>query len=81
MVARKTASLDEAERQIEDRILNLIQEFQNHFDEYVRQHPGRVGQKTGDFRSWAIQKIAGLQLSVEHVAEQLNRHVAGKNKP
>ena len=81
MVARKTASLDEAERQIEDRILNLIQEFQNHFDEYVRQHPGKSDRRRVIFESWAIQKIAGLQLSVEHVAEQLNRHVAGKNKP
>ncbi len=75
MVTRRNPKLEMAERQIEDRIQNLIQEFKHHYEEYVQQHPAKAATKRVVFESWAIQKIAGLQLCVEHIAEQFNRHV------
>ena len=80
MVAQ-TNPMDEAERQVEERADDLIAEFRQHYEAYVEQHPEKARSQRVIFEGWAIQKIAGLQLCVEHMAEQFNLHVKGKAKP
>ena len=72
---------DEAERQAEERAHALMLEFHAHKEEYTELHPEHADEERQVFESWAIQKIAGLQLCVEHIAEQLNRHARGSGKP
>ena len=69
--------LGEAEREAEARTVELIGEFRAHFEECVSAHPEGAEKGREIFEAWAIQKIAGLQLCVEHLAEQLNLHVQG----
>jgi len=69
--------LDEAERQAEARTNELIREFQAHFQECAEAYPEHADKKREIFEAWAIQKIAGLQLCVEHMSEQFNRHLQG----
>lgn len=77
VVRERDSNLELAERQAEERTNELIREFHEHYQEYVRLHPEDRERKDDIFQAWAIQKIAGLQLCVEHIAEQLNTHMAG----
>ncbi len=77
MVMDTNDSLDEAERQAKARSHALMLEFLAHKEEFTAVHPEHVGEDQKVFEAWAIQKIAGLQLSVEHLAEQFNRHFGG----
>lgn len=65
------------EARAEERANELIQEFQAHLAEFIDAQPQYADRKRDIFEAWAIQKIAGLQLCVEHMAEQHNRHVQG----
>ena len=75
MVMKRNAATEKAERQAEARADELIHEFQAHFKEFAKAHPEHAKQKREVFEGWAIQKIAGLQLCVEHIAEQHNLHL------
>ena len=77
MATNRNSSLNEADRQAESRTNELIREFQAHFEEYVETYPEHAEKKREIFEAWAIQKIAGLQLCVEHISEQFNRHLQG----
>ena len=66
-----------AARRAEERTNELIREFHEHYQECVRAHPEHAHEKREIFEAWAIQKIAGLQLCVEHMAQQFNDHVRG----
>jgi len=61
------------EKEVNERANELIHEFQTHFSGFIEAHPEHSERKREIFEGWAIQKIAGLQLVVEHVSEQLNR--------
>lgn len=74
-MAKKTIGPNEAKRQAEDRSHTLILEFHAHIDEIVALHPEYAEKAQEIFEAWAIQKIAGLQLSVEHLAEQMTLHL------
>lgn len=63
--------------EVEARAGKLIHEFQDHFEEFAQAHPEHADKQREIFEAWAIQKIAGLQLSVEHISEQFNKHVQG----
>jgi hypothetical protein len=67
----------EAEAQADARATELILEFQEHLAEFSEAQPEHADRKREIFEAWAIQKIAGLQLCVEHMVEQHNRHVQG----
>ena len=67
----------EPEKQVDDRAAKLIHEFHDHYRRFAEEHPELAEKKREIFEAWAIQKIAGLQLSVEHTAEVLNRHIEG----
>ena len=77
MVMNMNLPNDEGEAQAEARANELIHEFQAHFEEVAATYPEHAEKKREIFEAWAIQKIAGLQLCVEHMAEQHNRHVEG----
>ena len=59
------------EAEVDERSEELIHEFMNHFKTYVEIDPGAVDRKGEVFESWAIQKIAGLQLAIEHLLRNL----------
>ena len=75
MVTNANGPLDEAKRQADTRSNALMLEFHAHIEEFTALHPEHAGQDRMMFEAWAIQKIAGLQLSVEHLAGRLNRHL------
>ena len=77
MVMNMNSPNDEGEAQVEARANELIYEFQAHFEEVAAAYPAHAENKREIYEAWAIQKIAGLQLCVEHIAEQFNTHVEG----
>ena len=79
MVAQRDP-MEEGGRQVEERASVLIEEFREHYQDCVRQHPdqhGHDGQRL-IFEGWMIQKIAGLQIAIEQIALRFNAHVDGK---
>lgn len=62
---------------VEARAAVLIGEFSQHFKEYVAHDPSARNQYDRIFQSWAIQKIAGLQLCVEQLGLWINAHAQG----
>jgi len=70
-----------AEQEAEERSQKLIEEFEEHFQECVDKiGPDVVDRKTEVFQAWAIQKISGLQLCVEHIAERINAHIVDEKQ-
>ena len=61
------------EEQVERRSHALMEEFKAHYEEYVCQHPEHAERRDEIYQSWAIQKIAGLQLCVEELAKKQNQ--------
>lgn len=53
----------------------LIDEFYDHLVEMGKLHPECDGSQDEIFQGWIIQKIAGLQLSIQYVSEQVNKIV------
>ncbi len=66
---------NEAAQQASARTDKLIQEFQEHLEEFTNNHPEHADKQREIFEAWAIQKIAGLQLCVEHLTEKLNLQI------
>jgi hypothetical protein len=62
-----------AEADAEKRSEKLIKEFEAHFEEYLTFRPEDITRKREVFESWAIQKIAGLQLSVEYIGKHMQK--------
>ena len=53
----------------------LMAEFEGHFREVIALHPDAASRRDHVFQAWAMQKIAGLQVVVEAIARQFNKHV------
>ncbi len=70
---------EKPETVVDKKSEELIREFQSHYEEFVRAHPERTGQRDEIFQGWVIQKIAGIQVSIYEIAESLNR-LAGIKK-
>jgi hypothetical protein len=71
----KNTKQDPAIREIDAKAQELMQELMNHVRDCQATQQGHLDpQKI--FEAWAIQKIAGLQYTVLHLAEKLN--VLGK---
>jgi len=64
--------IEESEKKVEEKTEELIYEFDAHFQEYIKLHPEDADRKDEIFQGWAIQKIAGLQLSILELAEKFN---------
>ncbi len=78
MVTNYRSDGSSPENDVDARSNELIHEFHAHFSELIEAHPEHTDRKREIFEGWAIQKIAGLQLVVEHISEQLNRLVQRK---
>ena len=63
---------DDFSPEVDKLAQQLILIFQQHFQEARKIEPELATVKA-TFQGWAIQKIAGLQISVMHLATQLNR--------
>jgi hypothetical protein len=59
------------EAQVDERAERLIHEFMDHFNDCATHDPTAKDRKREVFEAWAIQKIAGLQLAIEHLSGQL----------
>ena len=55
----------------------LMKEFEQHFQQIIEIKPSAKERRDQVFQGWAIQKIAGLQLSVEKIAVKFNEHLGG----
>ena len=62
---------EEAGRQVDSQSNELIAEFRSHCEEVQKQRPEHTDNRI-IFEGWAIQKIAGLQLSVFQLAERIH---------
>ena len=62
---------DPALRDIDAKTEELMRQFFNFVRQYQAKYPGEIDPRIV-FESWAIQKIAGLQYTVLHLAEKLN---------
>jgi len=70
--------IEESEKKVEEKTEELIYEFHAHFQEYIKLHPEDEDRKNEIFQGWAIQKIAGLQLSILELAEKFNNFLKNK---
>ena len=70
--------IEESEKKVEEKTEELIYEFHAHFQEYIKLHPEDADRKDEIFQGWAIQKIAGLQLSILELAEKFNNSLKNK---
>jgi hypothetical protein len=70
--------IEESEKKVEEKTKELIYEFHAHFQEYIKLHPEDADRKDEIFQGWAIQKIAGLQLSILELAEKFNNFLKNK---
>jgi predicted transposase YbfD/YdcC len=60
----------EVAARVDKKSEELINEFRAHLQEVQTKHPEFTDERK-IFEGWAIQKIAGLQGSVSHLAEQI----------
>jgi hypothetical protein len=65
------------ESAVDDRTLALVDEFTEHWETMHRRHGKEIAQhwsaeRSTAFEGWALQKIAGLQLAVEHLTAVLS---------
>ncbi len=60
-----------AEVDAEEHSKKLIEEFKTHWNEVASDNPELAHAKEQVFAGWAIQKIAGLQLSILHLEQKL----------
>jgi hypothetical protein len=76
MATKNTGNiLSMTEKQVDDKSTELVDEFYAHFEEYTKLHPEDRDKKDEIFHGWVIQKIAGLQLSILHISERINRFI------
>ena len=64
--------------EIDQRSHILIEEFENHYSEVVTQYPEAAEKREEIFQSWTIQKIAGIHLSIEKLAEHIKSITTNK---
>lgn len=62
---------------VDERSIELMEEFEAHFQEVVALHPELEERRDHVFQAWTMQKIAGLQLVVEEIARKFNAHLGG----
>ena len=67
--------LAESLKRVEAKTEDLIYEFHAHYQSYIEEHPDDKNRKDEIFQAWAIQKIAGLQLSILELAEKFNNYI------
>ena len=62
----------ESEKRVEEKTEELIYEFHAHYQSYIKLRPEDKDRKDEIFQAWVIQKIAGIQISILEIVENLN---------
>ena len=75
VMINQPADQESEEAGVDARTYALMGEFEAHFREVVARHPDLEDRREHVFQAWAMQKIAGLQLAVETIAEKFNAHI------
>jgi hypothetical protein len=62
-----------AKAEVDARSMELFEEFREHYQNFAQLHPGiaDVVDRHIVFEGWVLQKVAGLQLSIEALAQRL----------
>ena len=64
--------MDDLGEEVNQRALEMMEELEEHFQQLVEMHPEVASRRDEVFQGWAIQKMAGMQLSIEELAHRLN---------
>ena len=72
--------MKKAEQEVEEKSAELIKEFYNHMKEYIRLNPEDKDRKDEIFQGCISQKIAGLQLSIIHISDRINKSIEKHEK-
>jgi len=60
---------------VDQRAMQLMDAFEQHFQETIQLEPSAEGRREHVFHGWTFQKLAGLQLCVEEIARKFNEHL------
>ena len=69
----------ELEAAVDARSHDLMKEFEQHFQQVIETEPTAENRRDQVFQAWAIQKIAGLQLSIQEIAVKFNAHLGAQD--
>ena len=69
----------ELEAAVDARSTDMNAEFEEHFQQVIAVAPSAEDRRDQVFQAWVIQKIAGLQLSVEAIASKFNAHLGSED--
>lgn len=75
MVTSNTSPQSNPANEVDRRTMELIVEFEQHYRDAVELEPSLEGCRDHIFQAWTIQKIAGIQISIEETAKKLIMHV------
>ena len=56
-----------------------MKEFEHHFQQVTEAGLTAENRRDQVFQAWAIQKIAGLQLSIQEIAIKFNAHLGAQD--
>ena len=56
---------------VESRTQKLMEEYNKHVQEYLTYYPEDIDKKWKIFESWSIQKLAGIQTSIEETIKMI----------
>ena len=65
MVTSNTSPQSNPANEVDRRTMELIVEFEQHYRDAVELEPSLEGCRDHIFQAWTIQKIAGIQISIE----------------
>ena len=60
---------------VNNRTAELMAEFEDHFRDTINLDPSIAEQREHVFQAWTFQKLAGIQLCIEEIANNFNQHV------
>lgn len=60
------------EEEVDQRAEELMKEFLSHYKDCVDADASVEGRRCEVFEAWMFQKLAGLQLSIEHLARAVS---------
>ena len=77
MVTAHRDNPDEELAAIDKRTMNLMAEFEQHYQDAINVDPSIEGRRERVFHAWTFQKLAGIHHCIEEIARKFNSHVDG----
>jgi hypothetical protein len=75
MVTANTNDFDEDLAAIDKRAIDLMAEFEDHYQDTIKLDPSAEGRREHVFHAWTFQKLAGIHHSIEEIARKFNAHL------